>query len=277
MKKIIAVLFTVFLTAFGSAAQDTCGYQRLRMGVETGFERFFGSNLKPPALRESQHYYDNYGNYNDYGNLRDLRYFTRYYVGVKSEYSLNHFLSIAGGLRFSCCWSEFASDRNNFLWRVENAETVSNYVRVSRINQNVYSVGIPLELKIYFKQKDALIRWYYKAGLVFNLAFAPDVSVEFADKAMNKYEREVKRGFNKPDLFSAQVVLIGFGLKIGKNANPFGTIEYQIPLQFSDKTRLGSLFKMRDPVGVGLQATIYFPAGKKRLNYHPRQIKIHRR
>jgi len=269
MKKLLSILFLFVFSLLNAQERKVYEYQRLRFGVEAGFENIFGSNVKPDAIRESQSYY-RYGSYHDYyydcGFLYNEQVFMRYYFGVKSEYSLNHRFAVAAGLRFGFGGNSLTSDRDNFLWRVSNTETSSNYLRIKNITQNVYNIGIPLEFKIFTSKSDVIVRHYFKIGTVFNFALAQDVSVDFADKEMNKYLSEIKNQFERPNNFNGQFVL-GMGLKIGRMSNPFGSIEMQVPVQYGNNTRLNSLFKTENQAGIGIQANIIIPAGKQKLNY----------
>ena len=264
--------FFLFFLLFSNliSAQRIYEYSRLHIGVEAGLESSFGSNVKPSAIRESQSYYQYGEYYNDYyygcGYMYNEPAFTRYYFGIKPEYSLNAHLAVAAGLRFSFGENSLTSDRDNFLWKINETETTSNYIKIRDITQNIYTVGIPLEMKIYPDKSDMLWRVYGKVGAVFNLAFASDVLVDFSNAAMNKYLPDVQNQFEKPSLFNGQFVL-GFGLKIGKMNSPFGNIEIQIPIHFTDKQRLGSLFEINNAVGVGMQASIFIPVGKQKLSY----------
>jgi hypothetical protein len=245
--------------------QRTYEYQRLHFGVEAGFENFIGDNVKPSAIRESQSYVHDDFSY-QHGFMYDYQDFTRYYFGVKSEYSLSHRFAVAAGLRFAFGKSSLTSDRDNFLWKVHESETSSDYVKIKSIRQNVYNLGIPLELKFFPGQSDLLVRQYIKVGAVFNFAFAQDVSLDFANKSMEKYGSDVKGQFEKPDFFNGEA-FIALGLKFGRMRNPFGSLEFQVPVQFSNRTRLSSLFELDENVGVALQANFYIPTGKRTLSY----------
>jgi len=271
MRKLFLPLLLFLLLPHFISAQRIYEYSRLRIGIDVGFENTFGSNVKPSAIRESQSFYQ-FGNYyyNDYyygcGYMYNEPAFTRYHFTIKPEYSLNNHVAVAAGLRFSFGESSLTSDRDNFLWKIHETETSSNYLRIKSINQTVYGVGLPLEMKIYPGKSDIFWRLYGKVGLVFNFAFASDISVDFANEAMNKYLPEVRNQFEKPDFFDGQFVF-GFGMKIGRSKYPFGNLEFQVPIHFNSKQRLSSLFEANDAAAVGLQTTIFIPVGKKKLSY----------
>ena len=262
VKRLLFIPFLLVFSFLNAQELETYEYQRLRLGIEAGIENIFGENVKPSAIRESQPYY----RYDEYGFIYDnQKDFTRFYLGVKPEYSLNLWFAVAAGLRFSFGRSSLSPDRGNFLWKVEEEEMCSNYVRVNKVSQNVYNIGVPVELKLFTSRSDVLVRQYFKLGAVFNFAFASDISVDFADEKMEKYTSTVRDQFEKPDFFNGAMVF-GVGLKFGRMTNPFGSVEFQIPVQFSDKTRFNSLF-VGDVVGVALQTNFYIPLGNKTLSY----------
>ena len=271
MKKLFLPLILFFLLPYFGSAQRIYEYPRLRIGVDFGFENTFGSNVKPSNIRESQSYY-RYGDgyYNNYyyncGYMYNEPAFTRYYLGVKPEYSLNSHFAVAAGLRFSYGESSLTSDRDNFLWRISETETSSNYIRIKSISQNIYGFGIPLEMKIYPNKSDVLCRVYAKVGMAFNFGFASDILVDFVNEEMDKYLPEIESQFEKPDVFDGQF-LLGLGMKIGRSKNPFGNIEFQVPIHFKEKQQLSSLFKTDNVAAVCLQATFFIPVGKQKFSY----------
>jgi hypothetical protein len=243
-------------------------YPRLRLGVEAGVESFFGSNVKPSAIRESQSYYRY--RYNDYyydcGYLYNEPAFTRFYFGIKPEYSINHRLAVSTGVRFSYGENSLTSDREYFLWKVEETETSSNYISISCINQRIYNISVPVYLTIYTSRSDIFGRLYGKIGAVVNYTIASDVSVFFVNDAMNRYLPKVTGQFEKPSMICGHLVL-AFGIKIGRMKHPFGSMEVQMPIYLGDNTRVGSLFTVDIPVGIGMQTTLYIPFGKEKLSY----------
>ena len=257
-------LLCLMLPALASS-QKVYEYSRLRLGVEAGFENFFGSNVKPPAIRESQSYYRY--RYNDYyydcGYLYNEPVFTRFYFGIKPEYSINHRLAVSAGLRFSYGESSLTSDRDYFLWKINETETTTNYLSITSIRQNVHCIGIPFEWKFFTYGRDVFVRHYFKTGVVLNFAFAQDVLVHFSNNEMAKYLPEIKKQFEAPNSFYGHLIL-ATGLKIGRMKNPFGSVEIQVPIHFTEKTNLSSLFKADVPVGIGIQTTFYLPFGKEK-------------
>ncbi|MDR1652369.1 MAG: outer membrane beta-barrel protein [Prevotellaceae bacterium] len=270
-KKKILTLILFAPLALAAQVQHTHEYSRLRWGIEVGFEAFSGDAITIPQIRESRSGY--YGP--EYISDFDLYYcgfmfpkydYTRYFVGFKPEYSLNHHFAVAAGLRFAYNNSVFNSDRDYFLWKVKEEGLTTNYVRVTSVTQNNFYVGIPLELKIFTSRSDLRVRQYFKTGFVFNALVTSDLNVNFEDAAMAKYGEQISRQVKKPARFGAQAIF-GVGLKLGRMNHPFGNIEFQIPVNLLNKQRASS-FIYQPSVSFAMVATINIPAGKQKLSYN---------
>jgi hypothetical protein len=245
-------------------------FSRLRFGVDLGVEMFNGATSKHSNIRENQSYYSDpyYDDMYYCGYMYDSYNYTRYNLGVKSEYSLNHRIAAAAGLRFSVNKSKLGSDRNYFLWKTEENNTATNYVRINEIAQNNYYAGFPFELKFFPGKSDMFIRQYLKAGMLFNFLLATRNTVSFTDKSMEKYNDKIKEQIGKPSFLSGYFYL-GLGVKVGRMNHPFGSIEVQLPLRMFKNKKLASFIEEPE-TGFGLQTTIYIPAGKagkKKLSY----------
>jgi hypothetical protein len=197
MKKIkLFVMLLAFPLSLWAQEDEkrTHEFSRLRFGADVGVEMFNGATSKHSNIRENQSYYvDPY--YDDMyycGYMYDSYNYTRYNFGVKSEYSLNNRIAAAAGLRFSVNTSKLGSDRNYFLWKTEENNTTTNYVRISEIAQNNYYAGFPFELKFFPGKSDMFIRQYLKAGMLFNFLLASRNTVSFTDKSMEKYNDRIK-------------------------------------------------------------------------------------
>jgi hypothetical protein len=247
-------------------------YPRFRWGVEVGFESFSGEAIKMPQIRENKSgYYD--PAYRDdlyYCGFMYPRYnYTRYFVGVKPEYSLGHQFAVAAGLRFSYNNSVLNSDRDYFLWRMAEESLTTNYVRVTSLTQNNFYVGIPLELKVFTSRRDLRVRHYFKGGLVFNALLASTLTGNFQSDAMKeKYNSQITGQLEKPSTFGAQA-FIGTGLKIGRMNHVFGNIEIQMPINLFKNQRASS-FIYSSPASFVMITTINIPAGKQKLSYQYR-------
>jgi len=267
MKNVI--LLILFFSPLVLLAQEEKIYEypRLRWGVEAGADMFSGNTIKNSNIRESQSYYYDYY-YNDlyYGGFMfDSYNYTRYYIGLKPEYSLSNRFVVAAGLRFSFNKSNFNSDQNYFLWKISEENLTTNYVRVREVNQNNFYAGVPLEIKFFPGQNDMIVRQYFKVGMLFNFLAASHNSVSFIDDNMEKYAGEISKQMGKPS-FQSGYLYLGIGLKFGRMNHPFGSIELQAPIRVFKDKKLASFIKEPE-VGFGLQTTFYIPAGKKKLSY----------
>jgi len=268
MKNVI--LLILFFSPLVILAQEEEIYEfpRLRLGIEAGADMFSGSTIKNPNIRESQSYYYNSSYYDDiyYGGfMYDSYNYTRYFFGLKPEYSLSHHFAVAAGFRFSFNKSNLNSDQNYFLWKISEENRTTNYVRVREVNQNNYYAGIPLEIKFFPSSTDFPGRQYFKVGMLFNFLTASHNSVSFIDDNMAKYADKISSMMGKPS-FQSGYLYLGIGLKFGRMNHPFGSIEIQAPIcVFKDK-KLSSF--IREPeAGFGVQTTFYIPVGKKKLSY----------
>ena len=269
MKKgLLLILF--FPLALFAQEEKLYEFPRLRWGIEAGSDMFSGRTVKNSNIRESQSYYYSYdpSYYDDFYNvgfMYDSYNYTRFYVGVKPEYSLNHRFAVAAGLRFSFNKSNFYSDQNYFLWKISEENLTTNYVRVKGIDQNNFYAGIPLEIKFFPGKNDLPVRKYFKVGMLFNFLAASHNSVTFLNEEMKKYEDNISRQMGKPS-FQSGYLYLGIGLKIGRMNHPFGSIELQAPIRVFKDKKLSSFIKEPD-AGFGVQAAIYIPSGKKKLSY----------
>ena len=271
MIKKIWLILLFFPLALLAQKEKTHEFPRLRWGIEAGIETFDGKILKNPNIREnrSYSYYEYY--YGDSylcGFMYNFYEYNRYYVGFKPEYSFDHHIVGAAGLRFSFNKSKLDSDRDFFLWRVSEENLTTNYVRVSNVHQNNFYAGIPLEIKLFPSTSDMRVRQYFKAGMLFNFLVASHNSTTFADNIMKKYADKISDQMGKPS-FQSGYFYLGIGFKFGRMDHPFGSIEMQIPISVFKDKKLAS-FIGEPEAGVGLQATFYIPAGKKKLSYNYR-------
>ncbi len=185
---------------------------------------------------EYKPYYDYYANdypYDEY-TTKDI-----YYFGIKPEYQITDRFSITSGIRFSFHKDMLKSDRSFFLWEAPGNTNNINYLRVANIQQTVYNVGIPLEVRLYPQKRDKTIRQYFVIGAMFNLVAFTNTDVNFLHSAMEKYEQDIKDQLNKPNNFSTYYYL-GIGWKIGKTNNPFGNLEFHFPILSASGNRVSS-------------------------------------
>ncbi|MDR0830769.1 MAG: hypothetical protein LBN95_11770 [Prevotellaceae bacterium] len=272
MKKLFTILFfaafalgQIFAQEENEGVEKTHEFPRLRLGVEAGISTFEGKTVKPAMLRENQSYYPFEDRDFYCGFVLNNRSYKQYYFGVKPEFSLNHNLALAAGLRFLFNKDGFVSDKNYFLWKVDETENSANYVKINNIWQQNFYVGIPVELKIFTSKSDLFVRQYFKVGAQVNFLAVSHTNIDFNNENMEKYSRQINSQIEKPDIFSGYCY-IGVGLKIGRMNHPFGSIEIQVPFLVSGK-RYSAFSEQSFPFGLGLQTTFFIPVGKTKLGY----------
>ena len=102
-------------------AQDDANSEKthnFKIGVEFGADSYFGEAVKLDRVRENRSYFHTYEDYDYYcGFVGGNRAMGIVYVGIKPElFFLNNRLGISSGLRFSEYMSSLVSDRDYFLW-----------------------------------------------------------------------------------------------------------------------------------------------------------------
>ena len=261
-KKVVILSFIcLFLSQIRAQEEITVTMPRLRLGIEVGIDGFFGERNKPAMIREnkSSYYYSDY--YYDYdfycGFIPDQQNFYAVYIGLKPEYSVSKRLAVAIGARFSFSQVSLDSDKEYFLWRVSETETNTNYVKINKISQKNYYVGIPLELKFFPREKDYPVRHYFIVGGVLNFLAAVDNDVSFQNAAMKKHASEVSDQIGKPSGFHGNVYG-GFGLKMGSTSHPFGLLEFHLPVYMFANGNPNSFVK-GGVFGMGAQTTLQIP------------------
>lgn len=273
MKTNVLIILIFLPLVLSAQTKLSYEYPRFRWSAELGFEATAGKPVKMPQIRENKSAYFNPAYEDDLyycGFMFDTYSYTRWFVGFKPEYSLNHYFSVAAGVRFMYNNSVFNSDRDYFLWKVSEAGPTTDYVRIKNFEQNNFYLGIiPAELKIFSSQRDLRVRQYFTVGLALNTLINTSTKVNFKNSSMeNEYNDMIKSQLQKPSAFSAQAFL-GMGLKIGRMKNPFGSVEIQMPINLIKNTHASSFIDYT-PVSFEMTAQIYFPTGNKKLSYNYR-------
>jgi len=270
MKKIISILLLILLFGFKVQAQEEekvieYNIPRWRIGIEAGLDGPFGSTNKPSQIRENRSYYFDYDYDFHCGFVIKITKSALYYFGVKSEYMFNKRWAVASGLRLSFNKSTLKSDRDFFLWKIEETETSANYIKIKNISQSNYYLGLPIELKFFPREKDYAVRHYFIFGTSFNFLVSSNNNIDFANEKMKKYSSDITAQMETPNLFF-NTMYAGIGLKFGKMNYPFGNIEFKFPvLRVSKKS---NSFVQIDALGVSLQASFFVPVAKKhKLTY----------
>jgi len=267
MKKFTFVLFLILMFGFEVQAQKEknvieINIPRWRVGVEAGVDVPFGSVNKPSQIRENRSYYPN----NDYdyycGLVLDRTLSHVFYFGAKAEYMLHKRWTVTSGLRLSINKSTLTSDRDYFLWKIEETETSANYIKIKNLSQSNYYLGLPIEFKFFPRQKDYSVRQYFIFGTSFNLLASSNNNIDFDNERMEKYSTDIKAQMGTPNVFFS-TIYAGVGLKFGKMNHPFGSIEVIAPMiRISGNSKS---FVNMEPVGFSFRTILQIPVAKKKL------------
>ena len=230
--------------------------------MEAGVIFLSGQFNRPDLIRENHYYYNDQDYHYGCGFVIDNKTFFSYSFGLKAEYSLNKRIAIASGVRYNFFKAVLNSDRDYFLWKVSETETSANYITIKNISQKNYYIGIPLELKLFPREKDYFVRQYFIFGTLFNFLVVSNSEVAFQNQKMEKYSSEVMKNIGNPNRFQT-VVYAGVGLKIGKLKYPVGNIEFHFPVLTFGKNNPNSFTKTAGSVGFGIRTTFQIPVIKK--------------
>jgi hypothetical protein len=263
MKGLINKMLLVCLLSLAvraQAQQEVISMPRFKLGIEAGMSAIFDASInKPTNLRENKSYYND-----DYycGFIFDKQEYDQYYIGIKPEYTLTKRLAVAAGLRLTFAQSVLESNSRYFLWKTAESGTTTDYVRVNNISQQNIFVGIPLELKIFPREKDYFVRHYFVMGTAMNFLAGSKNTISFSNSQMEKYEPLISGHTGTPNRFHGYAYT-GFGLKIGRTNHTFGNIEFHYPILMFDNKRLSSFMETRNSFGFGIQTTLQIPLFKQ--------------
>jgi hypothetical protein len=267
-KIIISSFFAIFIMQIQAQKEITYSIPKLRLGIEIDANLLAGEINKSKMIRENQSYYfDKDYDYHCGFVSGGSKGFGLYSFGLKFEYVLKKRLTIASGVRFSFYNAILSSDRDYFLWKVSETETTSNYVKIKNIHQRNYYLGIPVEIKLFPREKDYFVRHYFIFGTSFNFLVASENNVEFYNKRMTKYSSTVKEYIGKPNFFHGSIYA-GIGLKIGRSNYPFGNIDFFFPIINIGQYNENTFAKIKVSTGFGVRTTLQIPMLKKyQLSY----------
>ena len=253
---------------FAQDEQESKNQNNLKLAFEFGTNVMNSELVKPEQIRENRSsgymyndgYYD-YGLWGDYNMLRTT------YFGVKPEYFIfNNRIGIASGVRFTMASSKLVSDRDNFLWKVNESGLNTDYVQINDIRQDAYLMGIPFEIRFFPNKRELPFQHYVKIGASFNYHIYSKNQVNFTNQAMEKYNNLVLNQLPDNNVFSS-FFYGAFGFKIGKFKEgrwlPWGNIEFQFPyLLLTNKSFAFAGRGIGDFPGVGVQLSFEIPIGK---------------
>jgi hypothetical protein len=263
MKKFIILLMLFVLLIAKIQAQKEFIYEipQLHLGIEFGVNPLSGT-LNPQAnIRESHAFYlDSDVNY--YGGYPHDTQLTSFSFGIKPEYLIKKRLALATGIRFHFCKPFLHSDRNYFLWKISETENSINYVKIKNISQKNYYLELPLEVRLFPREKDYMARHYFVFGMAFSFLIASSHEVQFQNPNMEKYASQVLEYIGPPNFFQGSAYA-GVGLKLGKMNYPFGNIEIHFPNVTFGKAKLNSFTNTVGVVGIRFLTTLNIPVNRK--------------
>ena len=266
MKKIWIILSLISIYSLQIQAQDTITYKipRLRLGIEAGVDFLDGSINKPDLIRENRSFYfDNVHDYDYYcGFVSDYQNYSCFFIGIKPEYVLSKRFVITSGLRFYYNKTAIKSDKEYFLWNVSELETSSNYIKINRISQKNYYLGVPIEMRFYPREKDHIVRQYFIFGTTLNFLLTSENEITFQNPKMEKYNSQVSKYLEKPNLFLG-TIYAGVGVKFGKSKYPFGSIEFRFPVISYGANNKKSFVQPANIFGCGFSTTLQIPITRK--------------
>ena len=257
-KKIIIICGLIFFPLLLQAQEKE--KNSYRIGFEFGANSFFGETILPDQIRESKSLYE----YDDFrcGLPLPEQTIDNFYGGIKLEtFFRNNRLGFTTGLRFSELSSEINTNwrYNYFIWLLHQNETNTDYLRIQKIKQKNYYLGIPLELRYLLrKRNDSFFNPYIKLGAAVNYCLSTNNHVTFYSSEMNKYAGELDEQIKKPKSFYA-FVYPAFGFRFGKLKNVWFNIEADFPgFLIGDKVQPF----IRTDFGMGMQLSLQIPLSK---------------
>jgi len=271
LKNIIILLVNLFFIIEIQADEvDTIkiNIPRFRIGIEFASNLFIQEINKPDRIRENRSYYyeSNYDRNFYCGFVAQPDHYFCSSFGIKPEFAFGKSFALTTGIRYIFNKIKLSSDKDYFLWKVNEDGNKTNYVKIQNIQQQNYYIGIPLEFILYTNRKDLPVRHYFLGGVAFNILVASKNTVNFQNKNMQKYTTDVLNNIAKPNIIHGNIY-IGCGFKCGKSKYPFGNVEFFIPISYS-QIQENSLLKGGCSAGFGFQTSLKIPILKKyKLNY----------
>jgi len=266
IKLLISSFFALFLMQIQAQTEITYSIPQWRLGIEAGVNPFFGSiSFFQPNIRDSRAYFiDNDSDY--YGGIMSWggKVCPSFSFGLKPEYLIKKRLTLAAGIRFNFFTATLYSDRDFFLWKLSETETSAHYAKVKNISQKNYYLEIPLEVKLFPREKDYAVRQYFVFGAAFNFLVASQKEVQFLNPKMEKYRSNVLDQIGKPNLFQGSFYA-GAGLKFGKLNHPCGNIEIHFPVVMYGNGKKETFAKTVNAPGIRIQTILQIPMSKKHI------------
>lgn len=251
MKKALVLLLGILITQISFAQRiDLVSYD-----VEVGFNRAWSDTRPLDRIRRSAPSDDYFWSIGYDANM------TNYYCGIKPEFAFSDFISADAGLRFT--YTESRYYRNNssyFYWLFAEDAQNTTYVRMNRIVQRSYWLGIPFDVR-YTPWGIFEKGLYVKAGFALNCRLATKNDVTTSSGDMDKYSNDIADQIENPNTFAVPIWL-GVGFQFGRHRS--ACIELTFPC-FYAHAKMSSICKAKAP-GVGLQFTYRIPNWKNWKN-----------
>ncbi|MDR0560593.1 MAG: hypothetical protein LBG92_10510 [Prevotellaceae bacterium] len=237
-----------------------------RVGLECGKSSPFEVKGDIPEQIRAGNQVSDYHDYDYYyyypKNIEVNREHVSWLAGIKAEYAFgNGHFGIASGLRISGLRYSLSSPYKYLLWKIAQDDVYTDYVRLDRICQTNYSLGLPVELRIYPRNAKKFVKHYFKIGASFNCLLSTNNDIKFYDKKMEHYKNAIEEKFVSPSPFNAniyssygihlgkeihagmEIILPGF--VVGKNINSFVQSYSELGIRFSVDVPLYLLQKQK--------------------------------
>ena len=272
MKKIKICIAAVCVICFmmpvhAQKSETQKKHHNVNLGFEVGSNLFFGDPVKPAMVRESKSYYNMFDDRHFYcGFIPDYQEMYIMYIGVKPEFFFsNNRLGLSTGLRFSKYSTALDSDRDYFLWLLNQDGVNTEYVKIRDITQNSYYLGIPFDFRFFLNKREKPAQFYFKIGSVFNFCLRTNNRVNFQNENMNIHTGTVvDQAIQSVQDFNAYMYM-GMGLKIGnykaegRRTFPYINIEIHF---FNQMLTEDEPSFIKTDGGVGIQLSVQIPLGK---------------
>ncbi|MDR2449990.1 MAG: hypothetical protein LBD52_08550 [Prevotellaceae bacterium] len=250
---ILPVLFSSF-AKLQAQDKDNSKINNFKLGLEAGFNSYWGEVAKPEHVRE------NYSSPYSYSfHILPTQSAMVYHLGFKPEYFfLRNRFGISAGLRVSRFSSAFESGNSYpVMWLLRQEDIHTEYVRIRSITQNSYYVGIPLEIRFFPNRREFRFQHYLKLGVALNCHVHTKYKTVFYDEHMHIHAGTVEAQLGKPYSFNSYIYP-AIGFKIGRSPSPWVNLEIYCSALITPRT----ISFMKNGAGVGCQFSVQLPVGK---------------
>ena len=256
-----------------SGIQAQKSHHNIMLGFSVGYDNYFGATNKPEQVREYKSAYDNY--YYGCGVISPDQSVDIFHAGVQAEYFLcNNRIGLSSGLRFSHTSAKLQSDEEYFFWKIGEENLITDYVRIRKITEQNYWLGIPFEIRFLTKKRNIRkhdYQCYLKLGYSYNRLIGSNNGISFQNQAMEGYASEIQEHL-LPLSSAYSYFYPAFGLKIGRVKDhqdrfPQINLECHVPGALLSKN-ISSFLKPNGNIGAGIQLTVQIPLGTNTSSKH---------